>query len=115
MPGSVKTVEIILTANAKQAAAEIEALAGKVDASSGSMGSKFAAFGGKVAIATGVAAAAVGAMSVKIADEFETANARLQVAVKNTGGSFTAIQPQLVRVDVRGSSHQEPASDIWRR
>ncbi len=87
---SVKSVEILIRGDAKQAISEIGKLSGAVAAESESMGSKFAAFGKKAALVMGGVGVAVAGFSIKAALDFETSIVRLQTAIKNTGG---ALQP----------------------
>lgn len=51
---------------------------------------------GKAATAVaGVALIGFGAESIHMADEFDVANVQLQNAIKNTGGSFDSVKPQI--------------------
>jgi hypothetical protein len=57
---------------------------------------------GKVATAVaGVALVGFAAESIHMADEFDVANVQLQNAIKNTGGSVAALQPQISATDAR--------------
>jgi len=53
------------------------------------------AVGKTATIVGGVALAGFAAESVHMADEFDVAQVQLQTAIKNTGGSFDAVKPQI--------------------
>ena len=56
---------------------------------------KLASVGGTALLGLAAGAVAVGAVSLKLADDFETAHARLETAVKNTGTAFDAWAPKV--------------------
>lgn len=56
---------------------------------------KLAAVGKTSLLAVGTAAIAVGGMSVHMADQFEESHAKLETAIKNTGGSYEEYQNQI--------------------
>ncbi len=109
---AVRTAEVLITGNAKQAIAEIEKLSATATATSASMGAKFAAFGKGVALVGAATAVAVGAMSVKIADDYEKSHARLVTALKASGQSFKSWESGVQAATAQGQKFGFNASDI---
>ncbi len=99
MAFGAKTVEIIITGNAKQAIAEIEKLGATVEGESTSMGSKLQALAGPALLAVGVAAAAAGVAAIKMADDFEESHARLVGALRNAHQNWQDFADSVGKVD----------------
>src|SRR4051794_26235698 len=81
---------------AREAKAEVDKAAGEMEASARQ---KFAAFGKVTSIAVVGAAVAIGVESVRMADKFEAAHARLESALKNTGSSFDQERGRVTALD----------------
>jgi hypothetical protein len=95
-------VEVILTGNSSQAIAEIEKLVGASEASAAKMGTSFTNIGKVAMIGLAASAVAVAAFSIDMADQFETADARLRTAIKNTGGTFDQYAGQIDKAKSSG-------------
>lgn len=83
------------TGKMKEAAGEAS---GFGDKSGGAFG-KFQQFSTGALLAVGAAAVAVGAYGLKMADEYEAAHARLETAVKNSGGDFEELKGKVAGTD----------------
>jgi hypothetical protein len=67
----------------------------ETDVKAEGFGGKMADLGKGLALGVGAAVVAIGYESIKMADQFDTAQANLQVAIKATGSNFDALKPKL--------------------
>lgn len=88
-------IELILHGNASQAIGEMEKLATATDVAGAGMHAKLSSWAQKTTLAMAGLGIGVAAVSVKLADDFEIANARLETSLKNSGISFESVSPQI--------------------
>ncbi len=89
---AIRTIELLLHGDASQAIGQMEKLAVATGASADTMHAKVSAMASKIVMATAAAGIGIAAISVKLADDFESADAKLRTALANTGNAFKTYQ-----------------------
>lgn len=92
---ATRVIELILHGNASQAIGEMEKLATATDVAGAGMHAKLSSWAQKTTLAMAGLGIGVAAVSVKLADDFEIADARLKTSLKNSGISFASVSPQI--------------------